>query len=154
MKVGDLIKTTRKLTETPIRAQEGDAHPVGSLPIGTIISCIERQPGKGAQVAVSAGTSAQIVRKVDDSVIIKMPSKREMEISRECLAVVGRVSNVDHNKKKFKKFGEKRWLGIRPRSGRWHRKDGRFGRKIKPMRPAVVYNQPLEPPKEVFTFTM
>lgn len=128
-----------------MRPVEGDVHPLGSLPLGTLICCVEKFPGSGGDIARSAGVSALIARRYDDRVIVRMPSKREIEVSASCTATVGRVSNVDHNKRVIGKAGRNRWLGIRPKSGRWHRKTGRFGRKIKPPRPAVVYAKPPSP---------
>jgi len=80
-----------------------------------------------------------LLRKQDNECVIRLPSKREMIVSSACTATVGRVSNVDHNKRRIGKAGRNRWLGIRPRSGLWHRKTGRHGRKIKPPKPALVY---------------
>ncbi|ESN97266.1 hypothetical protein HELRODRAFT_185933 [Helobdella robusta] len=144
MKVGNLVRSYNIVSKTPIRPTEGDAHPVGSLPIGTVVSCIERFPGDGGKVATSAGTSATLVRKQvdkegEDVCVLKMPSKREIVVSSRCVATVGRVSNVLHNKKHLGKAGAKRLLGIRPRSGLWHRKTGKHGRKIRAIRPPLVY---------------
>ena len=123
-----------------VRPNEGDCYPLGALPIGTIVSNVERIPGEGGKVAKAAGTMALLVRKIDGRCIIQMPSKREMNIDERCMATVGRVSNIDHDKRILGKAGANRWLGIRPRSGLWHRKDGRFGRKIKPIKKAKVHD--------------
>jgi len=130
---------------TTVRPIEGDVHPLGSLPLGTLVCCVEKYPGVGGDVARAAGCSALIVRRQDDKVVLRMPSKREIEVSASCTATVGRVSNVDNNKRVIGKAGRNRWLGIRPRSGRWHRKTGRFGRKIKPPKPPIVYSKPPSP---------
>lgn len=122
-----------------VRAAEGDAHPVGSLPLGTIVHNVEIFPGEGGKFARAAGTSAQLMRKVDERCILRLPSKREISVSQECMVTVGRVSNIDHNKKPIGKAGRSRWLGIRPQSGLWHRKTGYNGRKIKAAKPVKVY---------------
>ena len=138
-----------------VRASEGDAHPVGSLPLGTLVHCIERFPGEGATVATAAGTFGVYLRKLGDKCVIRMPSKREMVVSQECMVTVGRVSNIDHHKtKKMTKAGDNRRRGRRPASGWWQRKTGYHGRKIRPMRPPMVYEKPPNDKPEVFAFTL
>lgn len=135
-------------------AKEGDAYPVGSLPIGTIVHNIERLPEQGGAVARAAGTSGMYMRRLGDKCVIRMPSKREMIVSQECMVTVGRVSNPDHNKIKMTKAGENRWKGIRPSSGLWHRKTGYNGRKIHPVRPPVTYTTGFKDKPEVVKFTL
>merc|ERR1719422_1429664 len=102
MKPGDLIKTSGKLTSMPVRAEEGDAHPMGSLPLGTVVHCLERLPGEGATVARSAGCSGMYLRKVGDKCVVRMPSKRELILTPECMVTVGQASNPDwHRDKKM-----------------------------------------------------
>nr|KAG5711270.1 hypothetical protein BaRGS_005967 [Batillaria attramentaria] len=67
--------------------------------------------GAGGVIARAAGTSAQLVRKVGDRCVLRMPSKREINVSHECMATLGRVSNIDHNKKPIGKAGRNRWFG-------------------------------------------
>jgi large subunit ribosomal protein L2 len=145
MKPGNVIKSTEIVTRSPIRPVEGDSHPLGSLPLGTLVCCVERFPGEGGMLARSAGVTAMLLRRRGDMCTLRLPSKQEIEVSSKCTATVGRVSNVDHNKRVIGKAGHNRWLGIRPRSGRWHRKTGRFGRKIHPPPPVVVYAKPPRP---------
>ncbi|KAK3800833.1 hypothetical protein RRG08_008588 [Elysia crispata] len=155
MKSGDIIKTSGQISAMPVRASEGDAHPVGSLPLGTLVHCIERFPGEGATVATAAGTFGVYLRKLGDKCVIRMPSKREMVVSQECMVTVGRVSNIDHHKtKKMTKAGDNRRRGRRPASGWWQRKTGYHGRKIRPMRPPMVYEKPPNDKPEVFAFTL
>ncbi|GFO23216.1 50S ribosomal protein l2 [Plakobranchus ocellatus] len=155
MKPGDIIKTSGKISAMPVRASEGDAHPVGSLPLGTLVHCIERFPGEGATVATAAGTFGVYLRRIGDKCVIRMPSKREMVVSQECMVTVGRVSNIDHHKtKKMTKAGDNRRRGKRPNSGWWQRKTGYHGRKIRPMRPPMVYEKPSEEKPEVFRYTL
>jgi len=138
-----------------VRPTEGDSYPLGSLPIGTLVCCVERYPGEGGLVARSAGVSAMLLRRRGDMCIVRLPSKQEIEVSAQCMATVGRVSNIDHNKRVIGKAGRNRWLGIRPRSGRWHRKTGRFGRKIHPPPPVVTYAaKPPRPKPAALRFTL
>ena len=86
-----------------VRPKGGDSHPVGSIPIGTVVSCIEKNSGQGARVAIAAGTSAIFTRKYVDEdghvmCVLKMPSKREIAIRDNCLVTIGRMSNILHNK--------------------------------------------------------
>lgn len=143
MKVGDIIKSSSHIPRNAIRANEGDAHPLGALPIGTKVHNIEKYPGKGGNYCKSAGASAEILKKVDDQVIIRLPSKEQVSLKQECIAVVGQVSNIDHGKIPIGSAQRLRWLGKRQRSGQWHRKDGYCGRKIHPPKPLKVISEPL-----------
>ncbi|XP_074650802.1 large ribosomal subunit protein uL2m-like [Tubulanus polymorphus] len=154
MAPGDIITTTTAIPRMPVKAQEGDAHRVGALPIGTVVNCIERYPGDGGRVARSAGVTAQLVRKTDGRCIVRMPSKFEMNIDETCMATVGRVSNVGYNKIPWGKAGVSRWKGFRPRSGWWQRKDGRYGRKIRPAPPVKEYVTKPTKKKEKMKLTM
>lgn len=154
MKAGDLINSTQLMTRSPVRPIEGNSHPLGSLPLGTLINCVEQFPGVGGMMARAAGVTAQLVRKQDDLCVVRLPSKREVLLLPTCTATVGRVSNVDHNKRVIGKAGRNRWLGIRPRSGRWHRKTGHAGRKIKGPKPAVAYTQPRPPKPKTLNFRL
>ncbi|XP_063774800.1 large ribosomal subunit protein uL2m [Pseudophryne corroboree] len=136
MKSGDLITSSGHIGRMAVSAQEGDAHPLGALPVGTLINCLEVIPGEGAKYIRSAGTCGVLLRKVNGTAIVQLPSKRQVQVLESCVATVGRVSNVDHNKRVIGKAGRNRWLGIRPSSGLWKRKGGWAGRKIKPL-PAI-----------------
>lgn len=138
-KKGDLVKSYANIPELPVSAKVGDAHPVGALAAGTVVHNIERYRGEGGIVARAAGTCGTIVCKVDDKVVIKMPSKREMCVSQHCVGTVGRVSNVDHNKEHIGSAARNRWFGVRPKSGLWHKKTGYHGRKIKTAKSMVTY---------------
>jgi len=139
MAPGMFIKSTRLVTRSPVKPVDGDAYPLGSLPVGTLVNCVEKIPGQGGMLARAAGVTALLLRKQDNQCIVRLPSKHEIVVSSQCIATVGRVSNVDHNKRVIGKAGRNRWLGIRPKSGRWHRKTGRSGRKIRPLPPPKVY---------------
>ncbi|KAM3863371.1 large ribosomal subunit protein uL2m isoform 5-T5 [Diretmus argenteus] len=139
MQVGDLIKTSGVIGRMAVSANEGDAYPVGALPVGTLVNNLEIQPGRGAQYIRAAGTSGVLLRKVNGTAIVQLPSKQQVQILETCMVTVGRVSNIDHNKRIIGKAGRNRWLGIRPSSGLWQRKGGWAGRKIRPLPPMKNY---------------
>ncbi|XP_053357360.1 39S ribosomal protein L2, mitochondrial isoform X2 [Clarias gariepinus] len=139
MRAGDLIKSSSVIGRMAVLANEGDAHPLGALPVGTLINNLELQPGKGAQYIRAAGTCGVLLRKVNGTAIVQLPSKQQIQVCETCVATVGRVSNVDHNKRVIGKAGRNRWLGIRPSSGLWKRKGGWAGRKIRPLPPLKSY---------------
>jgi len=138
MKEGDLISTLGEIPRIPIRPKEADSHPLGALPVGTSICCVEKYPGEGGSIAVSAGSRAMITRKVGSRTVVQLPSKQELSLKQECMATVGQVSNVEHSSIPIGSAQRLRWLGYRPRSGLWTRKDGRYGRKIRPLPPIKV----------------
>jgi len=154
MKAGDIIKTSRHLSRIPVRASEGDAYPLGSLPFGTLVNCVEKSPGYGGLYVHAAGTSAKILKRVDDRIILQMPSKHTFSFDPLCMATVGRLSNVLHGATPIGSPQRNRWLGNRPRSGLWHRKDGRHGRKIRPPRPTKLIEFAKTPKKVPIVFTM
>lgn len=94
----------------------GNALPLSSIPLGTIISCIELRPGQGAVMARSAGTFAQLMAKDGKFVTVKMPSGETRLILSGCMATIGAVSNSDHQLLVSGKAGRSRWLGRRPRT--------------------------------------
>ncbi|MGB5435613.1 MAG: 50S ribosomal protein L2 [Maribacter sp.] len=94
----------------------GNALPLNSIPLGTIISCIELRPGQGAVMARSAGTFAQLMAKEGKFVTVKLPSGETRLVLADCLATVGAVSNSDHQLLVSGKAGRSRWLGRRPRT--------------------------------------
>ncbi|KAK2922083.1 39S ribosomal protein L2, mitochondrial [Channa argus] len=139
MQAGDIIKTSGVIGRMAVSANEGDAYPLGALSVGTLVNNLEIQPGKGAEYIRAAGTSGVLLRKVNGTAIVQLPSKQQVQVLETCVATVGRVSNVDHNKRIIGKAGRNRWLGIRPSSGLWKRKGGWAGRKIKPLPPMKSY---------------
>lgn len=132
VEVGDIIRTYSEVPRNPVRAKDGDAHPLGALPVGTSVHHIETEPGKGAKFCIVAGSSAKIVKRAIDGVTVKLPHGDSYKVPRECMAVVGQMSNVGHEHVKLWCPQRKRWLGKRPCSGQWHKKDGYCGRKIRP----------------------
>lgn len=92
----------------------GNALPLERIPLGTLVHNIELSPGRGGQMARSAGTSAQVLAKEGDYVTLRLPSGEMRLVRKECMATVGQVGNVDHGNVKLGKAGRKRWLGRRP----------------------------------------
>src|SRR5690606_37368193 len=93
----------------------GNAMPLGEIPLGTTVHNIELRPGRGGQVARSAGAGVQIVAKEGDFVTLRMPSTETRMIRRECMATVGQLGNADHSKQSIGKAGANRWRGRRPK---------------------------------------
>ncbi|TWW78628.1 39S ribosomal protein L2, mitochondrial [Takifugu flavidus] len=139
MQAEDIIKTSAVIGRMAVSAKEGDAYPLGALPVGTLVNNLEIQPGKGSEYIRAAGTSGVLLRKVNGTAIVQLPSKQQVQVLETCMVTVGRVSNVDHNKEIIGKAGRNRWFGIRPSSGLWQRKGGWAGRKIKPLPPMKSY---------------
>ena len=115
LKVGDVLTASRLKPTSLAHLKPGDAYPLASLPVGTIVHNVELRPGAGAQMVRAAGTCAQIIRKTNTAAVIRLPSKAEKELNSKCLATVGRVSNVDHKNRVIGKAGRNRWLNRRPR---------------------------------------
>lgn len=98
--------------DAPIKP--GNCLPMRNIPVGTVIHCIELKPGKGAQVARSAGTSAQLVAKENNYAILRLRSGEMRKILVDCRATIGEVSNSEHGLRSLGKAGAKRWRGVRP----------------------------------------
>lgn len=94
----------------------GNAMKLKNIPLGTVISCIELKPGQGGILARSAGSSAQLTSRDGKYAIIKLPSGESRMILVECIAMIGSVSNSDHQLTVSGKAGRSRWLGRRPRT--------------------------------------
>ncbi|XP_054734041.1 39S ribosomal protein L2, mitochondrial [Anastrepha obliqua] len=154
MKVGDIIKTSRFIPRIPVRPNEGDAYPLGALPVGTRIHNLEKNPGYPFHLIHAAGTFGTILRKFEDKVVVQLPSKREFAFDRTCMATVGRLSNVEHNKEHIGSAQRNRLLGNRPRSGLWKRKEGKHGRKIRRLPPMSLANPPPKQKDEVINLTL
>lgn len=92
----------------------GSSLPLKSIPLGTDVHNIEIIPGRGGQLARSAGSSAQIVAKDGNFVTLKLPSSEVRLIRKDCKATIGQIGNVEHNNITSGKAGRSRWLGIRP----------------------------------------
>lgn len=98
-----------------VAPEVGNALPLSSIPLGTIVHNIELQPGKGGSMARSAGTYAQLVAREGKYATLKLPSGEMRLVLATCIATVGSVSNADHMNVSYGKAGRKRWLGRRPR---------------------------------------
>jgi large subunit ribosomal protein L2 len=92
----------------------GNCLPLRNIPVGTTVHCIELKPGKGAQIARSAGASAQILAREGEYATLRLRSGEVRKVRYECRAVIGEVGNSDHNLRKLGKAGATRWRGIRP----------------------------------------
>ena len=99
-------------SEAPIKS--GNALPIRNIPVGTTICCVEMLPGKGAQIARSAGTSVQLLAREGSYAQIRLRSGEVRRVHVECRATIGEVGNEEHNLRKFGKAGAMRWRGIRP----------------------------------------
>ncbi len=110
LKVGQSV-----ISGSSVAPEVGNALPLGNMPLGTIVHNIELHPGRGAQMARSAGTYAQVLAKDSKYVTLKMPSGEMRMVLATCIATVGTVSNTDHMNVTKGKAGRSRWLGIRPR---------------------------------------
>jgi large subunit ribosomal protein L2 len=98
--------------EAPIKA--GNTLPLRNIPVGTTIHAIELQPGRGAQLARSAGTSAQLLAREGIYAQVRLRSGEIRKVHIECRATIGEVGNEEHNLRKIGKAGAMRWRGIRP----------------------------------------
>src|SRR6202167_2296409 len=92
----------------------GNSLPLKNIPAGTVVHNIELKPGKGGQMARSAGTQAQLVSKEGEYALLKLPSGEIRKVSVDCAATIGQVGNVEHENVSLGKAGKKRWMGKRP----------------------------------------
>ena len=92
----------------------GNALPLRNIPLGTMIHNVELYPGRGGQLARSAGTAAQLMAKEDDYAQVRLPSGEVRRVALVCMATIGQVGNTDHANINLGKAGRKRWLGWRP----------------------------------------
>jgi len=109
LKIGDKIQAG---SNAPISI--GNALPLNDIPLGTEIHNVEFIPGKGGQIIRSAGTSARILAKENNYVVLRLSSKEVRLFKKECFATIGKVSNTDFYNVVLGKAGRKRWLGKRP----------------------------------------
>lgn len=99
-------------SEAPIKS--GNALPIRNIPVGTTICCVEMLPGKGAQLARSAGASVQLLAREGTYAQIRLRSGEVRRVHVECRATIGEVGNEEHSLRKIGKAGAQRWRGIRP----------------------------------------
>jgi len=92
----------------------GNALPLANIRVGTMLHNIEMRPGKGGQMARSAGVGIQLMGKEGDKAILKLPSGEFRRVEIRCMASIGVMGNSDHSNRKVGKAGRSRWLGVRP----------------------------------------
>ncbi len=110
LSVGDVVESG---PDADIRL--GNTLPMEKIPLGTMIHNVELKPGKGAQMARSAGAGVQLVAKEGDYVTLRLPSTEVRRVRKECVATIGQVGNIDHNLQSIGKAGANRWRGKRPK---------------------------------------
>jgi large subunit ribosomal protein L2 len=111
LSVGDVVQSG---PEAEIKV--GNSLPLGGIPIGTFVHNVELRPGKGAQMARSAGVAIQLMAREGKLVQLKLPSGEIRNVPVDCRATIGTVGNVDHENISVGKAGRSRWMGIRPQS--------------------------------------
>lgn len=92
----------------------GNTLPMRNIPVGSTIHCVEMKPGKGAQIARSAGTSVQLVAREGNYVTLRLRSGEMRKVLADCRATIGEVSNSEHSLRSLGKAGASRWRGVRP----------------------------------------
>lgn len=123
------------------------SHPLGALPMGTIVHIIKKIPGEGRRLCQACWASAQVLRKVGDKVILCLPSKHEIALSFNCMATVGQMSNSGHDDDPWKWVGG-RWVLSTDREQVAPPEDRLPGKKIKPKRTFIV--KPTPPKYETY----
>ncbi len=109
LKVGDELSSGR---EAPIKA--GNALPLNNIPVGTTVHCIEMKPGRGAQIARSAGAAVQLIAREGMYATLRLRSGEMRRVLADCRATIGEVGNAEHALRKLGKAGAQRWRGVRP----------------------------------------
>ncbi|WP_020210107.1 50S ribosomal protein L2 [Gilvimarinus chinensis] len=109
LKAGDKIESGDAAAIKP-----GNALPLRNIPVGSVVHCVELKPGKGAQIARSAGTSAQLVARDGVYATLRLRSGETRRVLAECRATLGEVSNSEHSLRSLGKAGATRWRGVRP----------------------------------------
>jgi large subunit ribosomal protein L2 len=109
LKAGDQVVSGERVDIKP-----GNAMPLANMPVGTIVHNVEMKPGKGGQIARSAGTYVQLVGKDQGMAQLKLSSGEVRMVRSDCLATIGAVSNPDQQNINYGKAGRMRWLGFRP----------------------------------------
>jgi large subunit ribosomal protein L2 len=109
VKAGDKIQSGE---DAPIKV--GNTLPLRNIPVGSVVHCLEMKPGKGAQIARSAGTSAQLVAREGQYATVRLRSGEMRKVPVDCRATIGEVSNSEHSLRSLGKAGASRWRGVRP----------------------------------------
>ena len=109
------LKVGQKISSgSGVAPEIGNSLPLGEIPLGTLVHCIELRPGTGAAMARSAGAYAQLTAREGNHAILRLPSGETRMVLVSCRATVGIVSNTEHNLESHGKAGRRRWLGRRP----------------------------------------
>ncbi|MEL0082535.1 MAG: 50S ribosomal protein L2 [Gammaproteobacteria bacterium] len=98
--------------QVPIKS--GNCMPLGNMPLGSVVHCIEMKPGKGAQIARSAGNSAQLLAREGSYATLRLKSGEMRKLLNTCRATLGEVGNSEHSLRSLGKAGASRWRGVRP----------------------------------------
>lgn len=109
LKAGDKVQSGE---DAPIKA--GNTLPLRYIPLGSVVHCVELKPGKGAQIARSAGTSVQLVAREGSYATLRLRSGEMRKVLADCRATMGEVSNSEHSLRSLGKAGASRWRGVRP----------------------------------------
>ncbi len=109
LKAGDQVRSG---SDAPIKP--GNALPLRNIPVGTQVHCVEMRPGKGAQLARSAGAAVQLVAREGAYATLRLRSGEMRKVPAECRATVGEVGNSEHSLRSLGKAGASRWRGVRP----------------------------------------
>jgi len=102
------------LSGTAVPMKPGNCLPLNNIPVGSTIHCVEMKPGRGAQLARSAGTSVQLVARRGSYATLRLRSGEMRKVLADCRATLGQVSNSEHSLRSLGKAGAKRWRGVRP----------------------------------------
>ena len=143
IKLGDIIQAGEDVDIKP-----GNALPLEVIPVGTLVHNVEFEPGKGGKIVHSAGSSAQIISKEGQYVVLKLPSGELRKFHQKCWATIGQIGNVDHENIKLGKAGRRRWSGWRPvvrgsaMTPRDHPHGGGEGRAPRGMPPKTPWGKP------------
>lgn len=145
---GDIITAGEDVERKP-----GNALPLGSIPVGTLVHSVELEPGKGGQVVRSAGSAAQVLSREGKYVVLRLPSGELRRFHHRCWATVGQIGNVDHRNVMLGKAGTTRRMGRRPSvrgsamTPRDHPHGGGEGRSPRGMPPKTPWGKPALGPK-------
>jgi len=106
---GDIVESGASSAIKP-----GNTLPLANIPVGGVVHCVEMKPGKGAQIARSAGTSAQLIAREGQYATLRLRSGETRKVPLTCRATIGEVSNSEHSLRSLGKAGATRWRGVRP----------------------------------------
>jgi large subunit ribosomal protein L2 len=109
LRAGDQVVSGREAAIKP-----GNCMPLRNIPMGSVVHCVEMKPGKGAQLARSAGAAVQLIAREGQYATLRLRSGEMRKVPSRCRATIGEVSNSEHNLEKLGKAGATRWRGVRP----------------------------------------